>query len=73
MRTLALACAAVALSACGTVSLTDARPCLGALIASSATDINTALAVARVTPACTILTAELLQVAISQALAARGR
>lgn len=74
MRALVVALSTVVLSACGSVTLTDVRPCVGALVASPAVvDAKSALATVAVTPACSALTADLIQSAVTQALAARGR
>lgn len=74
MRALVVALSAVALSACGSITLTDVRPCVGALVASPAVvDAKSALAAASATPACSTLTADLIHAALTQALAAKGR
>ncbi len=65
---------ALAASACAPVPTDNLRLCAGGLIASPAVvDFNSALVAARLTPACQLLTAELLQLALQQALAAKGR
>jgi hypothetical protein len=65
--------AALALSSCAQLPIGDVRACAGAIIASPATDFKSAALVAAVTPACSALAADLLQVALTQALAAKGR
>lgn len=74
MRALVVALTTVALSACGSVTLSDVRPCVGALVASPAViDAKSALAVVAITPECSALTADLIQSVVTQALAARSR
>ncbi len=66
--------ALLALSSCAPVPTDNLRLCAGGLISSPAVvDFNSALTAARLTPACQLLTAELLQLALQQALAAKGR
>jgi hypothetical protein len=64
---------ALAATACSPLQVADSRTCLGALIASPAADVKSLLATAQLTPACYALAADVLQAALTQALAAKGR